>query len=80
MLLIYFNTVNIKIHLLYENKHQLHANIVFYQSSNLLGYKVYFLVINWAFKIFPLVINLQVRDTTDCLGLLSETLHVHLCR
>jgi hypothetical protein len=28
MLLIYFNTVNIKIHLLYENKHQLHANIL----------------------------------------------------
>jgi hypothetical protein len=26
MLLIYFDTVNIKIHLLYENKHQLHAN------------------------------------------------------
>jgi hypothetical protein len=47
---------------------------VFYQSSNLLGYKVYFLVINRAFKISPLVINLQVRDTTDCLGLLSETL------
>jgi hypothetical protein len=28
------------------------------------------------------VINLQVKDTTDCLGLLSETLHgqfVHRC-
>jgi hypothetical protein len=62
MLLIYFNTVNIKIHLF----------------SNLLGYKVYFLVINRAFKISPLVINLQVKDTTDCLGLLSETLHGQL--
>jgi len=28
MLLIYFSTVNIKIHLLFENKHQLHANIL----------------------------------------------------
>jgi uncharacterized protein with HEPN domain len=27
MLLIYCNTINIKIHLLYENKHQLHANM-----------------------------------------------------
>ena len=44
---------------------------VLYQSSNLLGYKVYFLVINWAVKVSPLVINLQVRDTTDCLGLLK---------
>ena len=55
---------------------------VFYQSSNLLGYKVYFLVINWAFKISRLVINLQVRDATDFLGLLSEKLHgqfVHKC-
>ena len=54
---------------------------VFYQSSNLLGYKVYFLVINWAFKMSPLVINLQVKDTTDCLGLLSETYGhlVHKC-
>jgi hypothetical protein len=65
MLLNYFNTVNIKIHLLFENKHQLHANII-----------------NWAFKISPLVINLRVKDTTDCLGFLSETLHgqlVHKC-
>jgi hypothetical protein len=48
---------------------------VFYQSSNILGYKAYFLVINRAFKASPLVINLQVRDTTDFLGLLSATLH-----
>jgi hypothetical protein len=27
------------------------------------------------FQIFPLVIILQLRDTTDCLGPLSETLH-----
>ena len=37
---------------------------VFNQSSNILGYKV-----------SSLVIKLQVRDATDCLGLLSETLH-----
>jgi hypothetical protein len=37
---------------------------VFNQSSNILGYKV-----------SSLVINLPVRDTTDCLSLLSETLH-----
>ena len=48
---------------------------VFYQSSNIMGYKVSFLVNNWAFKDSRLVINLQVRDTSDCLGLLSETFH-----
>jgi hypothetical protein len=48
---------------------------VFYQSSNIMGYKVSSLVNNWAFKDSRLVINLQVRDTSDCLGLLSETLH-----
>jgi hypothetical protein len=37
---------------------------VFNRSSNILGYNV-----------SSLVINLQVRDTTDCLSLLSETLH-----
>ena len=55
---------------------------VFYQRSNTLGCKVCSLVINWAFKVSPLVINLQVKDTTDSLGLLSETLHgefVHKC-
>jgi len=55
---------------------------VCYQSSNIMGYKFCSLVINWAFKVSPLVINLQVKDTTDCLDLLSETLHgqfVHTC-
>jgi hypothetical protein len=28
IVIIYFNTVNIKIHLLYENKHNLHTNIL----------------------------------------------------
>jgi hypothetical protein len=48
---------------------------VCYQSSNILGYTVCSLVINWAVKVSPLVIIVQVRDTTDCLGPLAETLH-----
>ena len=48
---------------------------VFSQSSNILGNKVSSLVINWAFKVFPVVINWQVRNATDILGLLSEALH-----
>jgi hypothetical protein len=47
---------------------------VFYQGSNILGYTVSSCVINWAFKVSTLVIFFQVKDTTDSLGLLSETL------
>jgi hypothetical protein len=38
---------------------------VCYQISNIMGYSVCFLVINWAFKVSPLVINLKY-DRLSC--------------